>query len=119
MDAKLASLGTCCGVEPLIHRSAGVDNPFPRFVTDRSAVWNALKTMALVTVPLPGEKEGYVVTHLPDLVITASSADWELDDPMALVTSIMEYKPAGAPKTYDRDLCVVAAALEFWRSSLV
>jgi hypothetical protein len=64
--------------------------------------WVGLKTVAFVTTD--AVDHGCCVEMKPDLLVTASSTDWQADDPMALPVVIMEYKAAGTPVSNTRDL---------------
>jgi hypothetical protein len=74
-------------------------------------VWNGLKTVAFV----PNDRDdvgalvypdGFTFDVKPDLLVTASSSDWQADDPLALLIAAMEYKAVDASAVqgkYDRD----------------
>jgi hypothetical protein len=71
-------------------------------------VWEGMRTIAFVTTDkMRGNlvaPDGYFIDVMSDLLVTASSRDWQADDPMALPVAIMEYKAAGSEETKTRDL---------------
>jgi hypothetical protein len=77
----------------------------------RKTVWNGLKTVAFV----PNDRDdvgalvypdGFTFDVKPDLLVTASSSDWQADDPLALLIAAMQYKAVDANAVqgkYDRE----------------
>jgi hypothetical protein len=68
----------------------------------RDVSWPGMKTIAFITTD--SDPDGYFIDVMPDLLVTASSADWQTKDPMALPVAQMEYKAAGVSASDTTDM---------------